>query len=202
MSAKFLNISVNVPLVLVLSIIPDVDIIFQEVFPFIRHRGATHSIIFAFLIFIPFFALYHKKAIPYFLAFLSHFLIADYIIGGRIQLFWPLTFQHYGFEISIRSLTNVMLEWMLLLVAIFIMFRANDIATFFKPSKSNLLLIIPLPTLLLPVLLTLPVPPFLGLTLDIPVMLILPHLILAFLLLAAIFTGLLDFFKKCACMLT
>lgn len=168
----------------------------QDFVPFIKHRGATHSVIVAFLVFIPFFIFYRKKSVPYFLAFLSHFLLSDFVAGGRIQLLWPLTFQHYGLEISIRSFANITLEWILFLAAMIIMLKTRDIAVFFKPLKSNLVLIVPLSTLLLPALLSLPVQPFLWITLDAPIMLILPHLILAFLLLAAILTYLLNFFRK------
>jgi len=186
-----------VPLIFALSIIPDVDIVLQIFLPFIKHRGATHSIIVAFLVFIPFFVFYRKKAIPYFLALLSHFLLADFIVGGSIQLFWPLILQHYGFVISIRSLTNIILEWTLFIGAMLIMLKTNDLTIFFNPSKSNLILIIVLPTLLLPVLLSFQVLLFPGFTLDVPVILILPHLILSFLLSTAIFIYLLEFFKEC-----
>ena len=76
------------PLILVLSIIPDADILLgvEEL-----HRGPTHSIITALIVFIPVFAIYRRKAVPYFLAFISHALIADFFIGGRIMLFWPLS---------------------------------------------------------------------------------------------------------------
>src|SRR4030067_1789293 len=86
-SAKPLNLNPNVPVLMVLSIIPDIDLLFGlEGF----HRGPTHSVITALLIFVPFFVFYRQKAIPYFLALVSHSLIGDLLIGGNLQLFWPL----------------------------------------------------------------------------------------------------------------
>ncbi|MGC9346189.1 MAG: hypothetical protein ACP5ER_05315, partial [Candidatus Bathyarchaeales archaeon] len=63
-SAKALKTKLNIPLVLTLSVIPDVDILI----PILEHRGPTHSIIMACLVFIPIFAIYHKKATPYLIA--------------------------------------------------------------------------------------------------------------------------------------
>jgi hypothetical protein len=60
------------------------------------HRGPTHSIISIFIIFIPIFILLRKKAVPYFLAMVSHPLIADFIAGGQLQLLWPITNQEFG----------------------------------------------------------------------------------------------------------
>jgi membrane-bound metal-dependent hydrolase YbcI (DUF457 family) len=86
-----------------LSVIPDVDILI----PYVVHRGSTHSILMAFIIFIPIFALYNKNALPYFIATIQHSLLADYIAGGKVQLIWPLTQQTFGLELSIKSPTNI-----------------------------------------------------------------------------------------------
>ena len=51
--ARILKVQFNVPLVIVLSIIPDIDIIFELLLGNPVHRGPTHSLIFAFLI-LPF----------------------------------------------------------------------------------------------------------------------------------------------------
>jgi len=60
------------------------------------HRGPTHSIISALIVFVPFFIVYRKKAVPYFIALISHSLIADFLIGGQIMLFWPLSQAEFG----------------------------------------------------------------------------------------------------------
>jgi hypothetical protein len=123
----------------------------------------------AIIIFIPIFALFHKKAIPFFLALIQHSLLGDYITGGQIQLVWPLTTNYYGMGISIESQTNITLEWLTFLASMIIMLKANDTLAFFQPHNSNLILTIPTFTVLLPT--------FLNFPLEIPTLLIPPHLV-------------------------
>lgn len=82
-----MDIRLNLALLFTVSTIPDIDLL---LFRFMVHRGPTHSLIFSLLVFLPFFVLYKKKAIPYFVALLSHSLIGD-IFSGGIQLFWPVS---------------------------------------------------------------------------------------------------------------
>jgi membrane-bound metal-dependent hydrolase YbcI (DUF457 family) len=168
-SAKTLRVSPNVPLLLVLSIIPDMDIIVGEGF----HRGPTHSVIAALLVFIPALYFYRKRAIPYLLALASHGLIGDLIIGGDLMLFWPLTAKKIFLpapfpQLSIYGVANMALEFSLFIVATIVMLRNRDLFTFFQPHRSNLLLAIPVVTVLLPT--------FLGYPLKVPLLLALPHL--------------------------
>jgi hypothetical protein len=167
----------NVPIVLTLSIIPDIDIII----PFLQHRGPAHSIIVLFMVFVPIFVVYHKKAIPYFLALIQHPLVGDYIAGGQLQLLWPLTTRYYGLEISITSPITITMEWIVFLASIIIMLKTRDIATFFQPRNSNLILSIPTFTVLLPT--------FLSFPLDVPIWLLPPHLVYTFLFSASIIFG-------------
>jgi len=160
-----LKTNLNIPLALTLSVIPDIDILI----PNLEHRGPTHSIIMAFIVFIPIFAIYHRRATPYFIALISHPLICDYIVGGQIQLFWPLTTQHYGMGISIISPTNITMEWIIFLTSTIIMIKAKDTTMLFQPHNSNLILTIPTFTVLLPAILSFP--------LNVPLPLIPPHLI-------------------------
>lgn len=167
-SAKFLRTELNIPVTLTLSVITDIDIII----PFLKHRGPAHSILMAFMMFVPILAVYHKKAIPYFLALIQHSLIGDYITGGRIQLLWPLTTGYYGIEISINSQTNIAIEWVMFVASIITIFKTKDAATFFQPHSSNLILFIPTFTVLLPT--------FLAFPLEVPLWLLLPHLFYMF----------------------
>ena len=173
-SATIFKTKLNIPIVLMLSVIPDIDL----VIPFLEHRGPSHSIIMSFIVFIPLFALYHKKAIPYFLALIQHSLLGDYIGGGRIQLLWPLITQHYGMEISIKSQTNITLEWTMFLISIILMLKTKDMTIFFQPQKSNLIVTIPTFTVLLPT--------FIAFPLDVPPILILPHIAYLILFLTSI----------------
>lgn len=166
-TAKLLKVNLNIPLILILSIIPDTDILLgiSEL-----HRGPTHSLIVALIIFIPLFALYRRKAAPYFLALISHPLIGDYLIGGNIMLFWPLTSKLFGFPtyIDIRSPINITLEWTLFAIATIVMLKTGDLSSFFRNKKSNLLLAIPIATVLLPT--------FASYPLQVPILLMPPHL--------------------------
>ena len=164
-TSQALKTNLNLPLVLVLSTIPDIDILIPQ----LQHRGPTHSIITATILFIPLFIIYKKKALPYFAALTQHFLIGDLMPGGRVQLFWPISMQYYGRETSITDPTNMTAEWILFTISILIMLRTNQITKLFKPRHSNLLLTIPVVTVLMPTLI--------GYPLNVPIEMIPPHLI-------------------------
>lgn len=165
-TSKLLNVNVNLPLLFLASIIPDIDLLI----PGLQHRGPTHSLIISILIFIPLIAYCRKKAIPYFIALTQHSLIGDYITSGGIQLLWPLnSTNYYGLTIEITSLTNITIEWIFFLTAFAILIKTKDAQTLFQPHPSNLLLSIPTFTVLLPTLLSFPQ--------YVPLALIIPHLI-------------------------
>lgn len=191
-SGKLLKVNFNIPLVLVLSILPDSDIIFQFLFGSNIHRGPTHSILVAILVFIPVFIIYRKKAAPYFAALASHSLIGDFFIGGQIQLFWPLSTREFGLpelgfpDISIESPINVALELTIFVIATVVMFKTRDIYTFFRKRKLNLVLAIPLFTVLLPT--------SIGYPLHVPFLMVLPHLFYLVLFAIAVLIALKDVF--------
>jgi hypothetical protein len=181
LSAKPLNLKPNVPVLLVLSIIPDIDILVGvEGF----HRGPTHSLITAVLIFIPFFVLYRQKAIPYFLALVSHGLIGDLFIGGKIQLFWPLSNSFVFLPsppfpvIFIYSTLNVAIESTLFVVATVVLWKTKDFLLFFRNNLSNLVLALPIFTVLLPTVA--------GYPLNVPVLLLPSHLFYLILFMVAV----------------
>ena len=186
-SAKLLKVNLNIPLILVLSILPDADILLGigEL-----HRGPTHSLITALIIFIPFFALYRRKAVPYFLALVSHSLISDFLIGGQIMLFWPLTssFFELPIYINIWSSVNITLEWTLFAVSTIVMVKTGDLSLFFRNKKSNLLLAIPIGTVLLPT--------FVSYPLQVPLLLMPPHLFYLVLFSISVLTVIAGFIRK------
>ena len=155
-SSKSLRLKLNIPILLVLSILPDVDIIYDFLTGSEIHRGPTHSILVSILVFIPIFIIYRKKAIPYFLALISHPLIGDFFIGGKLQLFWPLSSNEYGlhelgsYYIGIFSSVNIALELTLFVIATLVLYKSSDWKAFFTSKKTNLILIIPIATVLLP----------------------------------------------------
>ena len=187
-SAKLLKANFNIPLVLTLSVIPDIDILFSnQHIRLLEHRGPTHSVITALVVFTPFFIIYRKRAVPYFIALVQHSLVGDYIAGGKTQLLWPISAQYFGLPIDIKSSTNVTIEWIMFLAAMVIMLKTKDLAVFFRRQKSNLILIIPTSTVLLPPLLSIP--------LYVPIWLIPPHIVYVAVFLAAIFIELPQVFK-------
>ena len=155
-SAKLLHVKPNIPTLLVLSLLPDVDIIYDFLTGSQIHRGATHSLIVALIVFIPIFIMYRKKAIPYFLALISHAAIADFLIAGQLQLLWPFSTTEFGLNeitsiyINIFSPVNIALELILFIAATAVLFKSGDWKVFFRADKTNLVLIIPLVTVLLP----------------------------------------------------
>ena len=183
-SAKLLKTNFNIPTVLMLSIIPDIDIII----PFLNHRGPTHSIIVSLLIFAPLFLIYHRRAIPYFLALVQHSLVGDFMFGGGIRLLWPLTTQYYGIQISMLSQESIIIEWVMFVISIVIMLKTNDAAKLLQQNFSNLILLVPTFTLLAPV--------FFAFPLAVPLWLIPPHLFYAFLFLASTAIGVIKFTKN------
>jgi membrane-bound metal-dependent hydrolase YbcI (DUF457 family) len=191
-SGKLLKVNFNIPLVLVLSILPDIDIIFQFLFGSNIHRGPTHSILVAILVFIPVFIIYRKKAAPYFAALASHSLIGDFFIGGQIQLFWPLSTREFGLpelgfpDISIESPINVALELTIFVIATVVMFKTRDIYTFFRKRKLNLVLAVPIFTVLLPT--------SVGYPLQVPSLMVPPHLFYLVLFAIAVLIVLKDIF--------
>jgi hypothetical protein len=168
-SGKLLKVNFSIPLILVLSIIPDIDIIFAYFLSSPLHRGPTHSLIMATLFFIPFFIIYRQKAAPYFVALASHSLIGDFLIGGQVQLLWPLSASEFGLPyINIYSSVNIILEFTLFVIALIVMLTTRDIFQFFRNNKLNLTLAVPIFTVLLPT--------FTSYPLEVPTLLVLPHL--------------------------
>jgi len=163
-TSRLTEADVNVPLLFALSIISDIDLLI----PGLKHRGPTHSIIILCLLFLPAFIFYRKKATPYFAALILHPLVGD-ILTGETQLLWPLTTNEYGMRISMTSSANILTEWIFFLVSLTILFKAKDLQTLFQPHPSNLFLLIPIFTVLLPTLFMFP--------LYVPLELIIPHLI-------------------------
>jgi len=163
-TSKLLSVNVNIPLLFVASVIPDIDLLI----PGLEHRGPTHSLIIFLLLFLPAFILCRKRAIPYFVALAQHSIIGDYLTSGGIQLLWPISSNWYVTGIKIISLANISLEWVFFLILLTVMFKTKDTWILFQPHPSNMLLLIPVFTVLLP--------PFFSFPLSVPLQLIIPHL--------------------------
>ena len=135
-SGRLLKAKINMPLLLVASVIPDVDLILQRVNPeLFMHRGPTHSIITFTVLMIPFFVIYRKQAVPYYAALLSHSLIGDFFTGG-IELFWPVSHGWFGvLNIDVSSLTNVVTELTLFAIVTLHHVQGERLANVTKASQ-------------------------------------------------------------------
>ena len=162
-ASKILNTNVNIPLLFLVSVLPDVDLLI----PGLEHRGPLHSVILFCLLFLPAFILFKKRAIPYFVALIQHILIGDYLTGDT-QLLWPATTNWYGLGMEITGLTNILIEWTLFLTSTAILFKTRDAWLLFQQHPSNMILAVPVLTALLPA--------FLSFPLHVPPELIIPHL--------------------------
>ncbi|MCX8151371.1 MAG: metal-dependent hydrolase [Candidatus Bathyarchaeota archaeon] len=151
--AAILKTRLNLPLLFMLSILPDVDLILQFLDPALfMHRGAAHSIFTFTAFFIPFLVFYRKKAVPYYVALLSHSMLGDLFTGG-FEMLWPLSENWFSFmSVDGMSFTAVAVELSLFTVALPLMFKTNDIRTLLKVKNHNLALIIPFGAVLGPML--------------------------------------------------
>jgi membrane-bound metal-dependent hydrolase YbcI (DUF457 family) len=138
-SSKVLRVKINLPLIFLLSILPDIDLLI----PGLNHRGPTHSIIITTAIFVLFFVYYRTQAAPFYVAIMQHGLIGDYLSGGGIQLLWPLTTGFYGLNLALVSQTSVSIELVSFVVAIAVLFITKDMAVLFKSKKENIVLLLP-----------------------------------------------------------
>jgi membrane-bound metal-dependent hydrolase YbcI (DUF457 family) len=151
-SAKITGTRLNLALVFTVSILPDFDLFFPG---FLTHRGPTHSLFFSFLVFFPFFVVYRKKAIPYFLVLLSHSLIGDIYsdIDGGIQLFWPFSNELVSiFTLSNTSALSISFELVLFTTSTIIMVFNKDLKKMFSHEISRIYWVVPFGSVLGPLL--------------------------------------------------
>lgn len=182
--AKLMKVKLDIPLIFLFAVIPDIDFIL----PFLKHRGPTHSIVIAFVLFLPIFATYKKNATPYFVSLLQHSLIGDYISGGKTQFLWPLIITSFGINLSLQHQMNIIIESVMFFISIILLLKSKDILKLFQISKSSLLLFIPLSTILLPM--------FYGFPIKVPIWLIPSHLVYATIFFASIGSSVLNYCKN------
>jgi hypothetical protein len=182
-ASKILNVNIKIPLLFLASVLPDVDLLI----PGLHHRGPLHSVMLFCLLFLPVFVLFKKRAIPYFVALIQHILIGDYLTGWT-QPLWPVTTSWYGLGMEITSLTNILVEWALFLTSTAILFKTKDAWLLFQQHPSNMILAVPVLTVLLPTLLSFP--------LYVSLELVIPHLSYMALFTYSILTDLRAIFTK------
>ncbi len=98
----------NPYLAILLAMLPDADILLYELG--IRHRSITHSIILWAILFTPFFIIYRRRSIPYFLAAVQHIMLGDIIVGST-KVLWPLGYE-LGLRLPLTSSINIAVEFL------------------------------------------------------------------------------------------
>lgn len=186
-AARLLKANVNVPMMLLASILPDIDFLI----PGLMHRGPMHSIILYALLFAPVIILSHKTGMIYFVCVAQHLLLGDFLTAGYgqgIQLLWPLTSSWSSAEIYLLSAASGFLEWTFFVICLVWMFKTEDLRKLLVSSSSNLVLAIPILSIILPLLLSIP--------LQVPFFLWVPHIIFLFLFSMSLLINLRTFVKK------
>jgi len=134
---------VKAPLLILLSIMPDIDLLLG-----LTHRGSTHSLITYALLFLPILIAYKKAAVPYFAALTQHTLLGDYT-AGPVMMLWPLTQRQYGLGFGMSGSLNIALEWVGFLTFLVLMQKTGDLKRLLMPHPVNLLLTVPMVEMLL-----------------------------------------------------
>lgn len=173
-SGGLLKQKVNIPLILTVSIIPDIDMLI----PGLYHGGPTHSVILLLALAFPAILLWRTQTIPYMLALLTHPLIGDYLTRFNtdmgVQLFFPISSNWYSAGSEAYRQIYTYSEIALFAAFLIALLATRDIRKLTEAHPSNLLLTMPLLTAVLPVFFEFPI--------RVPPALIIPHLILIALL--------------------
>ena len=101
-TSKITKNETNILLLWIFSMLPDIEILI----PGLVHRGPTHSIIVATVIFTPI-MIFYREGISYYASLLSHSLIGDYITAYGCQLLWPINQFWYKYENVLTYATQV-----------------------------------------------------------------------------------------------
>jgi len=159
----------SIAMLWIFALLPDVDLLFA---PVLEHRGPTHSLIIATIIFAPILLMSFKMTLPYYAALVSHSLIGDYFTDGGVALFWPILpdYVRSGTVLTMGMSFEVYLELALFLTMFISLIVSRDFHFLFNSGKMNNLLFIPLTTVVLPIMFKFPM--------VVPPLLFIPHIIL------------------------
>ena len=122
------------------GIVPDYDILFQELGLF--HHTYTHSL----LLWVPVaiaLVLWKRKTLPYVAGILSHLLIGD-VLASSIPFLLPLSSISVGLRLGMPSIADAILESGALLLMFLALWRNGDLRRMFNGQKINLLMVVPL----------------------------------------------------------
>jgi membrane-bound metal-dependent hydrolase YbcI (DUF457 family) len=131
----------NIPLVWLLSVVPDVDLLVRG----LSHRGPSHSVVLALVVFAPFLFFRFRKSVVYFAVLAAHSLVGDYFTG-EVMLLWPFSNDYFYFYevISMGSPLEVYLELALFIVFLGVFGFMGDFKRLLNEGAESLLLLMPL----------------------------------------------------------
>lgn len=131
---------ISVPAVLILGVLPDVDLFLGGIGVF--HHTFMHSLFFWLLIFAPFFFVFRRRTVAYFVSIAQHFAFGDFLMGS-IMLFWPFSQSYFGFNISMSSMPDVAIEIAGLILAAGISYFNGDFRRMLSMDIHNVLMFVP-----------------------------------------------------------
>ena len=104
---------VSIPLVIFLSILPDIDIALQAA-GIASHKSVTHSMIISLVVALIFIAKYPKQStVIYSISYLQHIAIGDTVIES-LNILYPFSYFIIGLGIKYGSLSHIIIEIFLL----------------------------------------------------------------------------------------
>jgi hypothetical protein len=167
--AKPLGVNLNIPLVLTLSVLPDIDLLI----PVLHHGGPTHSVVLYSVVALPLFLMWGRRVVPYWIAIVSHPLVGDFLTRtsrmSGVQLLFPLWSRWFSAGSAAWLTVYAYAEIGLFAAFLVTLTVTRDMKTLAMHHPMNLLLLIPIATAFVPVFLEFPVP--------VPMELIVPHII-------------------------
>lgn len=156
-SSKVLETELNIPVLWTITVLPDIDILI----PGLPHRGPTHSLFVAMILFIPAIVIAGMRAIPYAVSFITHSVLGDTLTGG-CALLWPFSWRFVRFtrirSLEVGTVSESYIELALFLILLSILMYSKDGSHFFRGTLQNGLLIIPIVSTFIPLIYKYPIP--------------------------------------------
>src|SRR6266487_3092487 len=139
-TGRKLNVNLPAYLALLSGILPDFDIYFQ---PYLVHHTYTHSLIVIIPIVLVLTYFFGRIGFAFSIGILSH-LLGDFLVGSILLLYSLYLNSDVGLNLGIPSLADTVLEIGAFGLVLVYAYWNGDYRLVLKPSRDNLLLIIPL----------------------------------------------------------
>jgi hypothetical protein len=144
-SASALKIRVNIPLLLFVAILPDLDIYLSELG--ITHRTVTHSLLFWLPISIVLLVVFRLSVVPYIVSIIQHIVFGDFIVNVT-PWFWPWK-SMFGLGFDLFSMVNITIETLGLILFVTYSYTNGDLRLILSKEKGTLISLLPILSLML-----------------------------------------------------